>query len=321
MEKYFNKSFFYLDTSGLNFLADHIRDFDFLAAMKHHLGFELYLSPITLWEVLLNSDDARRDYLIYWSQFNCSPRLIKSPAEIIIDYLKAGCPQKSRANFLNAPYTSQQIGTTWEKIHGKIDRTIPIDLDALKDRSECIRQLSKKLNIIVHDMCALEKLNDPFHQTMNKALKRLKWSKKLSFEDERLFKISLILLFFIICIGFELENSAVRDYWKQYKIDDPLKRLNHLIKKQPQILIRGPILEMAKMAEAQISAENSKSRGLIHDCFHTIYCYYADNLITGDAHFKDLRDNNPHPAFERIILTKQIEEIWRLTMKQISLAG
>ena len=311
------KSLFYLDTSGLNFLADNVKDFDFLSEMKDHLGFELYLSPITLWEVLLNSDDARRDYLIYWGQFNCSENLVKSPTEIIFDYLKAKCPQKSRKSFFDSPFTDQQIGTTWKNIHGKIDRTIPIDIDALKERSETIRQLSKQLKVIVNDMCSGERPNDPFHKIMNKALKRLKWSKHLNLEDERLFKISLILLFFIICIGFELENSAVRDFWGKYGTDNPLKRLNRLIKKQPQILIRGPIVEMAKMAEIQISADNSNSRGLIHDCFHTIYCYYADNLITGDKHFQSLRDNTPHPTFERIIMTEQIEKTWEATMKML----
>ena len=311
------KSLFYLDTSGLNFLADHVRDFDFLAEMKNYLGFELYLSSITLWEILLNSDEERRDYLIYWAQFNCSQHLVKSPTEIILDYLQANCPQKSRKIFFDAPYTNQQIGKTWQNIHEKIDRTIPIDLDALKERSESIRGLSKKLKVILDEMCTQEKSNDPFHKIMNKALKRLKWSKNLDLEDERLFKISLILLFFIICIGFELENSAVRDYWGKYGVGDPLKRLNRLIKKQPQILIRGPLLEMAKMAEVQISHKNSKSRGLIHDCFHTIYCYYSDNLITGDTHFQTLKDNNPHPAFERIIMTEQIEQTWEATMKML----
>jgi len=160
-------------------------------------------------------------------------------------------------------------------------------------------------------MCDKGKFDDPLHHAMEKALNNLGWSRTLSFKDERLFKISLILLFFIICIGFELENSAVRDYWEKHGIDDPFDRLDFIIENHSQILIRGPILEMAKMAEVQVSAENAQSRGLIHDCFHTIYCYYADNLISGDAHFQALKDHNPHPAFERIILTQQIEKIWK----------
>ena len=131
-----------------------------------------------------------------------------------------------------------------------------------------------------------------------------------TFEKERLFKLSLILLFFTVCIGFELENSSVRDYWKKRDIQDPFDRIDYIIERQSQILIRGPLLEMAKMAEVQISVENSKSRGLIHDCFHTVYCYYADNLITGDKHFQVLSNQIQHPAFESIIMTSEIELLW-----------
>ncbi|MCE7887921.1 MAG: hypothetical protein DYH13_10535 [Alphaproteobacteria bacterium PRO2] len=268
-----------------------------------------------MWEILLNSDERRRDYLIYWAQFNCSESLLKSPTEIIINYLVQGCPQKDRISFFDAPGTQQQIGETWKKVHGKIDRTIPVDLSALKERSEAIRQLSKKLKSIVNDMCANGKLDDPFHQVMKTALKNLDFPENK--ENERIFKISLIFLFFIVCIGLELENKAVRDYWEKFSIDDPFDRLDYLVQNHPEILIRGPLLEMAKMAEVQIASDNGQGRGLVHDCFHAIYCYYADNFITGDAHFRVLRDSVPHPAFERIILTEQLEQIWDLTMQKI----
>ncbi len=72
------------------------------------------------------------------------------------------------------------------------------------------------------------------------------------------------------------------------------------------------------MAETQLQMDNSKSRGLIHDCMHTIYCYYADNVITSDIHFERLRDDVNHPVFERIIMTSQIQEIWELAMNKLT---
>lgn len=308
-------SFFYLDTSGLNFLADNITDFDAFSEIKKHLGFELYLSPIGLWEILLNSDEKRRDYLIYWAQFNCSENLLKSPTEIIINYLLQDCPHTDRKSFFDAPETQQKIGQTWKNVHKKIDRTIPVELEPLKERSEVVRQLSKKLKSIVNDMCANGKLDDPFHQAMQTALKNLNFPENK--ENERILKISLIFLFFIVGIGLELENKIIRDYWEKLNINDPFDRLDYLIQNYPKILIRGPILEMAKMAEVQITSDNGQSRGLIHDCFHAIYCYYVNNFITGDAHFRVLRDGVSHPAFERIILTEQIESIWRLTIEKM----
>lgn len=309
--------FFYLDTSGLNFLADKVKDFDALIEIKKYLGFELYLSPITLWEILLNADSDRRDFLIYWGQFNCSPHLLKSPTEIILAYLQADCPQKDRVTFFDSPYTLQQIGQTWQGIHRQIDKNLLINFEELKERSLSIRDLSKNLKTVVQDMCTTKKQNDPFHHAMELALSKLDYCKSLTLEDEQLFKISLILLFFVGCIGFELETNMVRDYWGQYGIDDPFERLDCIIEKNPQILIRGPVLEMAKMAEVQISCDNSRSRGLTHDCLHSVYCYYADAFITSDPHFQVLKDRVSHSAFERIVLTEQIERTWHLVAEEM----
>lgn len=315
------RSIFYLDTSGLNFLADNIKDFYFLAEIKEHLGFELFLSPVSLWEVLLNTNEKRRDYLIYWAQFNCANKLIKSPSEIIIEYINLGCPEKDRKSFLEDPHSRMDIGVTWENIHGKIDRTIPIDVNELRDRTKVIRQLSKSLKKIIDDMCddsSDNYQNDPFHKAMEQMLGNLSSSHDLNEKTERTYKIALIFIFFIICIGLELQNSIIRDFWGEKNIDDPFERLDYIIKNHPVLIARGPILEMAMMAETQLQMQNSKSRGLLHDCMHAIYCYYADNLITSDTHFETLKDNVAHPVFSRIIMTSQIQQIWELTMEKLT---
>jgi len=315
------RSIFYLDTSGLNYLADNIKDFDFLSGMKEHLGFEFYLSPVSLWEVLLNSDGKRRDELIYWAQFNCADKLLKSPSEIIIDYINLGCPVKDRKTFFENPFSNLELGQTWEKTHGKIERTLLIDIDELKERTKGIRQLSKSLKRIIDDMCNESHdnyNNDPFHNFMLQSLENLGKKGALDKASERTYKIALIFSFFIVCIGFELQNNAVRKFWDDKGLQDPFERLEFLIEKYPSLMIRGPILEMAMMAETQLKMENSKSRGLLHDCMHAIYCYYADNLITSDTHFESLRDDVDHPVFDRIIMTSQIQKIWVLAMENLT---
>ena len=307
------RSIFYLDTSGLNFLADNVRDFDFLAGMKRHLGFELFLSPVSLWEILLNSNKERRDYLIYWAQFNCASKLLKSPSEIIVEYINLGCPHKDRKAFIENPYSNLEIAVTWENIHGKIDRTIIMDAGELKKRTKGIRQLSKSLKKIVGDMCheSYDKYkDDSFHKSMIQVLKNLGRYNTLDKKTERTYKIALIFSFFIVCIGFELQNSAVKNFWDEKEIDDPFERLDFIIKYHPTLMIKGPVLEMAMMAETQFQMENSQSRGLLHDCMHAIYCYYADNLLTSDTHFEALRKGVAHPVFDRIIMTSQLQEIW-----------
>jgi hypothetical protein len=314
-------SLFYLDTSGLNFFADNVKDFDGFSLLKKQLGFELYLSPITLWEVLLNSDESRRDYLVYWAQFNCAPELVKSPSEIIIQYILADCPLKDRRAFFSDPYTKNEMGKTWTRIHKDIKYNIPIDFDELKERTKPMRDLSKKLKSIIADMCNEEHENyarDPFHIAMHQVLISLEIDGAPSKENERVYKIALIFLYFTVCIGFELQTSVVRDYWEGKSIDDPFDRFDYLLENYPKLMIRGPILEMAIMANVQISMENSKSRGMFHDCFHSIYCYYSHNFITGDAHFASLKDEYNHHSFEGIIMTDQIIEIWKLANEKLT---
>jgi hypothetical protein len=317
----FMTSLFYLDTSGLNFFADNIKDFDGFSLLKKHLGFELYLSPITLWEVLLNSDESRRDYLVYWAQFNCAPELVKSPSEIIIQYILAGCPSKDRKAFFDEPHTKLDMGKSWTSIHKKIEYNLPVDFEELKKRTKPMRDLSKKLKSIITGMCDEETENykqDPFHIAMQVTLTKLEIDKVPSKENERIYKIALIFLFFTICIGFELQTNVVRDYWENKDIDEPLERLDYLLENHPKLMVRGPILEMAIMANVQISMENCKSRGMFHDCFHSIYCYYSHNFITGDAHFASLKGNYDHHSFEGIIMTDQIIELWTLANEKLT---
>ncbi|WP_338518403.1 hypothetical protein [Alteromonas gracilis] len=226
------RSIFYLDTSALNFLADNIKDFSFLAGMKENLKFELFLSPVSLWEVLLSSNAKRRDYLIYWAQFNCASKLVKSPTEVIIEYIKQGCPVKDRKIFLDAPYSNSEMGATWEYIHGKIDRTIPVDFNELKERADGIRQLSKNLKRIINDMSndSLKNYeNDPFHVAMIMALGKLELRLEIDKKAERTYKITLVFIFFFVCTGFELQNGIVSEFWNEKGIEDPFERLDFII--------------------------------------------------------------------------------------------
>ena len=314
---------FYLDTSGINYFADNAIDFDLLSFLKKNLKFDLFLSPINLWEIMLNSDEKRRDYLIYWSQFNCAKYLLKSPAEIILNYIQSGCPLKSRRFFYENPFTKTEIGKTWTNIHGKIEKNISFDFEELKIRSATARNLSKKLKLILESMCnttdlieqEYDALQDPFHIAMEQALKNLNRPITPNKRDEKLLKISLILAFFVFCIGLELQNSMVNDFWGILEIPDPFDRFNYLIKNYPVLMVRGPLLEMAKMVEIQICS--GKSRGLIHDSFHSVYCYYSHKFITGDLHFKNLRDITYPSIFNSIVMAEEIEKSWKLISPKI----
>jgi len=105
----------YLDTSGLNYLADNIIDFDFFRFWRETLKIDFCISTVVIWEVLLNSNEKRRDNLIYWAQFNCFEYLLKSPTELFISYLINKCPQNDKKQFWYHRETELDIGNTWKK--------------------------------------------------------------------------------------------------------------------------------------------------------------------------------------------------------------
>lgn len=307
------KHIYYLDTSGLNFLADRVKKFDGLRIIKEQLNIEFYLSSITLWEVLLNSNAKRSDYLVYWAQFNCSPKLLKSPSELLIEYLINHCPSKDRRRFYAEPFSNNEMATLWENIHGKIERNIDSELGVMRERSQPLRSLSKKLKVIITDMCDSTRdgyTDDPFHKKMEEFISVGKHHDLLTKENERIIKISLIFLFFVVCVGIDLEAKIIDRYWNDLDIEDVFERLDYLVETHPDILKRGPVVEMAVMADVQIRMQNSKSRGLFHDCLHTIYCYYSSHFVTGDVHFASLKSKIRHHAFDGILMTDEISKLY-----------
>ena len=156
----------YLETSGVNYLADNMKDFEFNSHVQKAMQVDLCISSVTLWEILLNTNDERKDYLIYWMQFNCANYLLKSPSEIVIDFINRGLPRKERLLFAEDPETRLGIGATWKNIHGRIDRTIPVDIEEIRNYSQTIREFSNIYSRVIDDMVAVKNINDPFHQMM-----------------------------------------------------------------------------------------------------------------------------------------------------------
>ena len=142
----------YLETSALNLLADELSDFDFNSMIQHIMHVDWCISPTVLWEIFLNSAPDRRDYLIYWAQFNCADYLLKSPSEIIVSFIEHDTPLSDRKrNWFNRE-SELNIAKVWSRIHRKIDRTIPIELEKLLDHSLGIRMLSKKWSKTLTEM-------------------------------------------------------------------------------------------------------------------------------------------------------------------------
>jgi hypothetical protein len=51
-----------------------------------------HISPIVLWELMLTRDQLVREHVIMIGQILFAPTLLPSPEELIVSYIKSGCP-------------------------------------------------------------------------------------------------------------------------------------------------------------------------------------------------------------------------------------
>lgn len=296
----------YLETSAVNMLADNLNDFEFLAYLQKALKIDLCISAVVLWEILLNSSDARKEKLLYWLQFSCADYLLKSPTELVVTYIQAGLPKNDKKRFWYDRESSLELGNLWKRIHRKADKTIPIDLAKLKERTEPINSLSKMHKSLLDSMTDKSEIGydaDAFHKIMIGLRERLKSQGELTRAQEKRYKTSLILAFFILCIGIELDSSPIQRFWEATGLthEQPFERLEFLTSNHPELFVRGPIVEMMLMVEAQAHDTNSSNRGTIFDSLHTIYCYYADNVVSNDRHFLALKEKKLAWFFDGIL--------------------
>ncbi len=302
----------YFDTSAINYLTD-ILPWDLANKLRERdlkRNIHNSISPIGIWELLLNTDQKRREKIIFFCQNYFSPRLLKTPTEILISYLQNDCPFKDRVLMHNNLFSELDIAKTWEVLCEDNTKTFVFDFENLKERTEPLRMLSKKIEIIISNMTnkSYEKYDIDY---FNEVFARLQKEQKLKndIDSEKIYKINLILIFFLLGIGIDLDNSKLRDYWANPDNSlDPLERFEFIINNNPKIVFRGPTMEMSFMIYTQIVKLKKKSRGIVHDSLHTIYSYYADNLITNDNDFRELRESAKHPAFQQIILIDEIKE-------------
>lgn len=85
---------FYFEPSALNYLAKKISIGDAIAtkAYQNLKGNRWYISPVTIWEIFLTQDVFNREKIIYFAQHLFDLDLLPIPEEIIVNYIKAGCP-------------------------------------------------------------------------------------------------------------------------------------------------------------------------------------------------------------------------------------
>lgn len=302
----------YWETSAINYLVDNFDRNDAIAtkALQKVKRNRYYLSPITIWEILLTSDSLRRERIIFLIQNLFHDQLLNSPSEFIVNFIAQGCPLfEKKYDF----HSQLPIAKTWNNICQNEKMTFIIDHQLLKDKSKHIQDISKKLNKIINRVVLDITINDTelqFQQILNSYHQRLNHREEDNHSKEaKIQKISILFMLYVFCMEVDIDSEPIKRFWVQHKVEDTIERLEFLLANFEMLVHRGPFAEMALMAYTQISKGIKSNRGLFFDCLHCVYLTYIDFFITNDDHFVKLRDDSEHILFSRIYHLNEVKII------------
>jgi hypothetical protein len=300
-----DNSIIYLETSAINYLAKKYSWKDGKATKIYHKlkGTKFYISNVTIWEVLLTSDEELREKLIFYLQNIGHEKLINSPSEFIINYILNGCPiSENRYDF----HSKLDISKTWLDLCENTAKTFVFDTDELQKKSNEIRKFIKIASEQLEEIGLLLPNSPPteiqlFLDNILRTIKGINPEKK-SARENKLLRISILLVVLIVCSEVDFDNTPIKNYWKKLNINKIENRILYLLTKHEELFYQGPFIVLSEMILIQLEKGGKPTRGIFWDALHSIYLIYTDMFFTTDEHFKKLKENNENSLYKKIIL-------------------
>jgi hypothetical protein len=312
----------YFETSAVNeLMKDHSVE-DALATKQLQLnkGREWRLSPVTLWEILMTSDEKRQDEIVYFCQHLFSRELLPSPAELIIPYIEQGMPKIEKERKL---ISKTAIANTWRELVDDRRRCFIYDGNELAGKAKLLQENTRNIHEIVKNgefiISSIESFSslDLSLSDLVNELPFIKSGEQVSNEERLAYKVSLYYIFMILCAEAELDNEVIKIYWNKIGVNSILDRTMYVIKELPELVHRGPFIIMACMTISQ--SQGKYPRGVWFDSLHSMYLTYADKIFTSDGHFQGLREIISAPDLQSKIHNMNEVEITHYELNQFGL--
>ena len=267
---------FYYETSFVNYLYDKYEFADIIATRVHQSlkGNKLYISTVTLWEILLTSNVDRRNGLLILCQHLFEPILLKSPTEICFDFILQGFP--SYQLFQNGK-SKMNISDVWTKLVENKDFEIEYDFEGFSSVAKQLKNLSKDFpkyidNIIFDsELSTKEQVWNDFLIQVTKSVFKNRPTENSDLDKIR--RLSVLISFYLLCVGMDIENTICNNFWRLKNVStDPVIRMSYLIENYSSFFHSGPIEYISNVVYFQKLQTNDKpNRGTIHDGFHSVY--------------------------------------------------
>lgn len=285
----------YFETSAFNYLLEKIPFESFLNTreLQRMRGRLLYVSPITLWEMMLTADNP--DFFIYSAQNLFSEQMLASPSEMIIRYLLNSYP----ANKVDYEiFSDLDMAEIWKRMAHDNSVTFNYDKNQLKQKTNLLWGISKNLGSIIRYPAV--KPHDEFLQSIAivvnthfECLQRDDFLPNIDsarYDHRILYKVFVLIVFMIFILRIDIDNSATDKFWNNIGLgnDEANEKLIHIFENYPELFKCGPILEISIMTYHQLQS-GKVNRGTILDSLHMVYAPCVNTIISSDSNFVDLK--------------------------------
>lgn len=302
---------FYYETSFVNYLYDKYKLNDIIATRVHQSlkGNELYISTVTLWEILLTSDVDRRNGLMKLCQYLFEPVLLKSPTEVCFDFIIQGFPSYQ---LFKDGKSKMKISDIWTTLVEQKDHVIEYDFESFKDVAKQLKTLSKGFSKYIDNVifdAELSTKEQIWGGFLNDASNEI--FKEMPTENphlEKIRRISVLVSYYLLCVGMDIENSICNSFWRHQCVsEDPLVRMSYLMEYFNGFFHGGPIESISNIIYFQkVQTNNKPNRGTIHDGFHSVYLPFVDVFLTNDEGFKNFKECATVETYNRIFHTSEV---------------
>jgi hypothetical protein len=282
----------YFETSAADYMTKILRGMDAFATYRfqEQKGNKWSISTTVLWEMMLIKDFKDYDAALYMISTLFNKVLLKSAAEVVIDYING-------VSFSNSYCleTNSSIRKAWKRACDDKSFSFNIIGSNLVNITEEVKKCSKYMPSICdfNDTENDEITND--YALMSKDM--INYYYKKTFTDEapkmiqQLRKISMFVLFFNICCCLDITSDKIDEFWERENKKDIIQRFEYILQKYTNVISHGPLWNIANAIYTQCLDTRKSGRGIMLDGLHSVYLPFVDIFITADEHFKILRDS------------------------------
>ena len=282
---------FYLETSAIEYFLSTMnmsgKDAQATRELQLSKNREWYISTTTLWELMQISDYKDYDHTLFLASVLVNRKLLKSPSEIILDYLDSNNEDNIKKIDI---FSNSMIAKCWEHTCDDRSYTFNIINSPLMDMTKELKKISKKIAYIIglHDNNDDEDIKSI--KTTIECLYNTQFKDDVSEQIQQLRKISILICFLLICCGYDITYDVIEQYWKDKNITDFFERYDYILERKPEIINTGPLWLIANVIYSQLINQGKNNRGTLHDGFHIVNIPFIDVFLTNDNHFTKIRD-------------------------------